>query len=190
MKCLDKWFQEDGLNFLKDIGVSEGHTLLDFGCGEGNYTIPAAKIAGNEGVVYAVDKTPASLEIVERTAKTEGIENIVTVHDNSEVLNINLKDNSLDVILLYDVLHYIDKVNRKTIHKNAYKLLKPGAILSVFPKHRKADMPMWNLNEIDLEDIIKEIETSGFHLEQTFSKILIHDDMYDEGYIINFRKPF
>jgi len=190
MNDINKWFQKDGLNFLKDIGVREGHTILDFGCGVGNYTIPAAKIAGNDGTVYAVDKDSSSLEIVERIAKSEGMENIVTINDNSKVLNINLKVNSVDVMLFYDVLHYIDKINRKTIYKNAYKILKPGAILSVFPKHRKADMPMWNLDEIDLEDIIKEIEASGFHLEQTFSKMLIHDDMYDEGYIINFRKPY
>lgn len=190
MNDINKWFQKDGLNFLKDIGVREGHTILDFGCGEGNYTIPAAKIAGNDGIVYAVDKAPDSLEIVERIAKSEGMENIVTINDKSKVLNINLNDNSLDVILFYDVLHYIDKENRKTIYEKAHKFLKPDAILSVFPKHRKADMPMWNLNEIDLEDIIKEIEAEGFYLEQTFSKILIHDNMYDEGYIINFRKPY
>lgn len=32
---------------LKKIGIKKGQVILDFGCGVGNYTIPAAKIIGN-----------------------------------------------------------------------------------------------------------------------------------------------
>ena len=40
---------------IRDTGITTGHTVLDFGCGAGNYTIPAAKEVGPRGTVYAVD---------------------------------------------------------------------------------------------------------------------------------------
>ena len=33
---------------LKKIGIKKGQVILDFGCGVGNYTIPAAKIIGKK----------------------------------------------------------------------------------------------------------------------------------------------
>ena len=40
------------MELLKAVGIKKGQTVLDFGCGEGNYTIPAAKLVKNEGKVY------------------------------------------------------------------------------------------------------------------------------------------
>jgi len=41
---------------LRAVGVRGGLTVLDFGCGSGNYSIPAAKIVGEKGKVYTLDK--------------------------------------------------------------------------------------------------------------------------------------
>jgi len=41
---------------------------------------------------------------------------------------------------------------------------------------------------MDLEDIIKEIEKSGFILKHKFLKNLLQGDYYNKGYILNFRK--
>jgi cyclopropane fatty-acyl-phospholipid synthase-like methyltransferase len=38
---------------LKKVGIWPGDLVLDFGCGRGCYTIPAAGIVGKRGVVYA-----------------------------------------------------------------------------------------------------------------------------------------
>jgi len=43
------------LEVLQKAGIKTGKTVLDFGCGSGTYTIPAAKIAGEEEKVYALD---------------------------------------------------------------------------------------------------------------------------------------
>ena len=47
---------------LKKTGIKRGKTVLDFGCGSGTYTIPAAKIVGKEGKVYALDKDKKVLD--------------------------------------------------------------------------------------------------------------------------------
>jgi len=43
-KDVKKWLKERAEIFLQDIGVEKGQTVLDFGCNEGNYTIPAADL--------------------------------------------------------------------------------------------------------------------------------------------------
>jgi len=40
---------------LEEIGLMGQMTFADFGCGAGYFTIPAAKMVGDHGKVYAVD---------------------------------------------------------------------------------------------------------------------------------------
>jgi hypothetical protein len=44
------------------------------------------------------------------------------------------------------------------------------------------------LADMRLEDVIEEVEDAGFALKAKFLKKLIHDDFYDKGYILNFKK--
>ena len=57
-----KWIEEDGPKFLREIGLKKGQAVLDFGCGDGHYTIPASKAVGMNGRVYALDKDKNKLE--------------------------------------------------------------------------------------------------------------------------------
>ena len=38
-----RWMAKDGIEFFKEIGIKSGQIILDFGCGRGHYSIPAAK---------------------------------------------------------------------------------------------------------------------------------------------------
>ncbi|MCK4295810.1 MAG: class I SAM-dependent methyltransferase [Candidatus Marinimicrobia bacterium] len=136
---LEKWLASEGKIFLKEIGVEKGQVILDFGCGVGHYTIPVAKVVGKEGKVYAVDKDSEALNQLMQTAKSEGLKNIEPINTQEE-LKIELKDESVDVVLLYDVLHYMDQ--RRKILDEIRRVLKPGALLSVYPKHHKFDDPL------------------------------------------------
>ncbi len=187
---ITKWFHEEGIHFLKNIGIEKGQHLLDFGCGSGYYTIPAAKIVNREGKVYALDKDWNALNELIHHAEKEGLQNIVPIPiiDQSEVLDIGLVDESIDVMLFFDVLHYIDKEERECIYKNAYKLLKKEGWISVFPKHCKSDMPLWNLENLELENIVEEIENENFTFKTKYSGKLIHDEDYEKGIILIFTK--
>jgi len=105
-----------------------------------------------------------------QTARSEGLKNIVPIGDRSEELKINLEDESIDAILLYDVLHYMELEKRRRIYENAHRILKTDAILSVYPKHCKSDEPSWNLANMKLEEVIEEIESAKFYLERKFFK--------------------
>ncbi len=54
--------------FLTSSGAKKGLVILDFGCGSGTYTIPAAKLVGATGRVYAVDINSTALDRLERKA--------------------------------------------------------------------------------------------------------------------------
>ena len=180
---LKKWLEKDGEEFLRDIGIKNGQVVFDFGCNRGHYTIPAAKVVGANGKVYAFDKDKDALSELEGTTKFFGLKNIQLINGNTK---IPLEDSSVDAVLCYDVIHYEKK--RKIIYKEVYRLLKSKGFLSVYPKHHKEDSPLNELAEVNLREIIEEIEDAGFILEHKFSKDLLHDDYYNKGYVFNFKK--
>ena len=112
---------------------------MDFGCGEGHYTIPAAKIVGNEGKVYALDKDKDTLAQLIKMVKSKKLKNIVPRNTL-----VGLKNDTVDVVLFYDVLHYMDSEERREIYKKVYNILKTNGLLSVYPKHHKSDEPLWH----------------------------------------------
>ena len=82
---LENWMGKDGQKFLKEIGIKKGQTVLDFGCGEGHYTIPASKAVGKNGKVYALDKDREVLDKLERIIKERNIKNIKLINENLKV---------------------------------------------------------------------------------------------------------
>jgi ubiquinone/menaquinone biosynthesis C-methylase UbiE len=183
---IKRWLKEDGKIFLKEIGIKKGQVILDFGCGAGHYTIPAAKIVGNQGKVYAVDKEDEVLDELMQTTQKESLENIKPIRIKGEVGISELKSVCCDAALLYDIIHLVS--DRKKLYREIYRILKAGGFLSIYPKHYQLDSPGWGLKDMSLEDIIEEVEKANFHFEIKFFKRLMHDDTFDKGYILNFRK--
>ena len=125
---------------LKKAGFITGKTILDFGCGPGTYTIPAAKIVGEKGKVYALDKDKKVLSELMQKAESAGLRNLRRI-DTSGELKIPLADESVDIVLLYDVFHsyYFSQVaDRKRLLEEVYRVSKRDAIISVWPKHMES----------------------------------------------------
>lgn len=163
---------------LKEVGIKSGQIVLDFGCGSGNYTIPIAKIVGETGRVYALDKDKWSLDKLMHRTKSAGLKNIERTKTSGGV-KLPLEDESVDVILFYDVLHsyYFTQAERKKLLEEANRISKPNAIISVYPKH------------MEPKELKKELENANFYLEKEYSTtLLVHDDHLEEGKILNFRK--
>jgi len=163
---------------LEKAGIKRGNTVLDFGCGSGTYTIPAVKIAGKEGTVCALDKDKKALDELMQKAESAGLENIKRI-DTSGELKIPLVDESVDIVLLYDVFHsyYFSQVDeRRNLLEEVYRVSKRDAIISVWPKHMESEAK-------------EEIENANFYLEREYSGTLIHDNEdIEKGKVLNFRK--
>jgi ubiquinone/menaquinone biosynthesis C-methylase UbiE len=133
------------------LGVRAGHVVLDFGCGSGTYTIPAANLVGDGGRVYALDINSSFLDRMEEMAKQEELKNIVRI-DAPKEGEIPLENETIDVILLIDVLHIID--DREALFDEAYRILKRGGLIIVYPMHvaEKEVEELATSRELSLED--------------------------------------
>ena len=176
---MKSWMDYKGKKFLEDIGLVEDQFVLDFGCGHGTYTIPASLVVGEKGKVYAVDKNKEVLNELFLKAKEKELKNIKII----ELVNkfkLPLPKRSVDMVLLYDVLHLLE--SRKRLLTELRDVLKYHGILSVYPKHHQKYMNM------DLEGAREEIESVGYHFDVKLFKKLMHDDQFEKGYVLNFKK--
>jgi len=184
---IEKWEEQDGVKFLRRIGLHVNQTVLDFGCRVGHYTIPAARIVGTDGIVYAIDKDPKALNELKRKASLEKLSNIEIVK-TSDNPKLSLETGSIDIALLYDVLHYLNENERQGLHEEIFRVLKTGGILSVYPKHTAGDDPLMEFRNVHLTMLREEIQCSGFEFEHKYCGKVSHDDNIIDGCILNFRK--
>ncbi len=111
---------------LESTGIKEGDSVLDFGCGPGNYSLAAAEIVGDKGMVHALDIHPLALERVEERAGKRGIGNVETIFSDLET---GLDRNSLDAVLLYGVLYRAG--SKRALIREVSRILKQGGLASV-----------------------------------------------------------
>ena len=162
------------IEVLERIGIRRGQAVLDFGCGYGAYTIPAAKIVGAQGRVYALDKDKEALDGLMQRAGSAGLKNIERMETSGE-LEIELADESVDAVLLFDVFHsfYFPQAgDRRRLLGEISRIMKPSAFLSI---------SVWpNLIEPETED---EIKNTNFHLEKE-----VHETLTDDGKVLETRR--
>jgi ubiquinone/menaquinone biosynthesis C-methylase UbiE len=186
-KEMDKWEREQGAKFFKNIGIQNNQTVLDFGARVGHYSIPAAIAVGNKGVVYAIDKDQEVLNKLKQKAISLNLKNIKIIKNSGEV-ELKLKDKSVDAVLFYDVLHYMNNTARKMLYAEAHRVLKPAGLLSVYPKHILDDDPSNEFKELCLDNVKQEVQESGFIFEEKYCGNISHDDSLNRGCVLNFRK--
>lgn len=117
---------------LSEVGIGEGQSVLDFGCGSGTYSIPAAKLVGRNGRIYSLDVNQGALEKLSRKAEKEGLDNIVTLLSSGNV-DIPIDNETLKHVLLIDVLQEIS--DKDTLLEEIYRILKPDGLMTVYPMH-------------------------------------------------------
>ena len=121
----------DSEDILKDIlELPYGASVADLGTGSmAFFTLQAAKIVGDKGVVYGLDIVKEVLSSVAGKAKQEGLINIKTVWTNLEVVGA-AQIPPVDYTLLVNTV--FQGQNRQAMFNEAYRLTKPeGKLLFV-----------------------------------------------------------
>jgi len=104
---------------------------------DGTFTIPCARIVGEKGKVYALEVRSEALKRVKEKAEGEGLGNVETILADSSMLATGLSDRSMDVILVYDVMHAISE--KMALLEELHRVLKRDGFLSIFPMHMGTD---------------------------------------------------
>lgn len=111
---------------VEALELKPGMHVADLGSGSGLFTRPIARAVAPDGVAYAVDIDKALLNIVERSAKEAGIDNLVTVHATAADSRL---PKPVDLIFVCDTLHHIE--NQSAYLKRLRQHLKPGGRIAV-----------------------------------------------------------
>lgn len=169
-----EWLKNKGATMLTDIGVKPGNTVLDFGCGKGRYTVPLSQIVGKEGRVYSVERNEETIQIARERLPV--FSNADAVHfvnvDNIEVSDI-LQDKSVDAILAFDVLQYIQDWDALFVYFR--KLIKPTGIVCIYP----AAIP--HPGDVDIELLLTKMKQAGFQfIEARLYRMMHNVDMVDD----------
>jgi len=122
--------REQPLQRLKEIGLAEGMTLLDIGCGIGFYSFYASTIVREKGLIHALDRNQQFIAYLTKKAKRQNIGNIHAVFADAH--ETGLPSESVDVVFINQVLHCLEDKPRAV--KEFNRVLKKNGKLAVDEK--------------------------------------------------------
>ncbi len=115
---------------LHKLGLPTSGDVVDFGCGYGTFTIPAAQITS--GMVHALDIDPEMVAVTE--AKAAALPNVRVYLRDFVADGSGLPDASVNYVMLFNILHA--ESPRILLHE-ALRVLVPGGKLAIM--HWKYD---------------------------------------------------
>jgi ubiquinone/menaquinone biosynthesis C-methylase UbiE len=130
-------FTEDLLDnerILKALNLEAGQTILDVGCGNGYMSKLFANKVTQSGKVYAVDSDSYFINVLRD--ETQGT-NIETIEADITKPTL-LKASSVDLIYISTVIHVFSKTQMQGFLREAKRLLKPDAMLTIVEIEKKA----------------------------------------------------
>jgi ubiquinone/menaquinone biosynthesis C-methylase UbiE len=117
------------LKTLQGAGIQHGQTVLEVGCGTGFFTIPAAKLIGDEGCLVAMDLSSGYIEQVSKKVRNADLKNVRVV--KRDALDTGLDTASIDKALLFGVIPFpLLPLNR--LLPEMHRVLKPDGTLAVW----------------------------------------------------------
>jgi SAM-dependent methyltransferase len=129
------FFDPNGV--LTKLGLdSNCRDVLEFGCGYGTFTIPAAQRI--RGTVYAIDIEPEMLANTGAKAKAVGAANIELLQRDFVVDGSGLADRTVDYVMLFNILHAQE---RMALLREARRVLRPHGKLAIIHWNFDASTP-------------------------------------------------
>ena len=125
---LREWLMDPAKTLLM-ANVQPSQNILEVGCGTGFFTIPAAKMIGNQGTLIAMDASSGFLKTVAKKVKNANLNNVHIIQ--KDALNTGLETESIDKVLLLGVIPFpllpLDK-----LLPEMHRILKTDATMSVW----------------------------------------------------------
>jgi ubiquinone/menaquinone biosynthesis C-methylase UbiE len=124
-KIWDSFFNQPSiLSKLKLTSVCKD--AVEFGCGYGTFTIPAARIIN--GNIFAIDIEQEMLDSTQEAALQSRLTNIKYILRDFVKEGTGLPDNSVDYAMVFNILHYEQPVK---LLEEAFRVLRNGGIVGI-----------------------------------------------------------
>lgn len=147
---------------LIKAGLTNKDIFIDIGCGIGYFSIPASKIIGPSGKVFALDTSEKILDELKRRILQNKISNIEPIL--SVPYDFHLTQDTGTFALMSNVLHEIE--DKVTFLKETNRVLKSGGTLCIIEWQKKETDRGPPLEERVSKSEIKEL------MEQTNFKLI------------------
>jgi SAM-dependent methyltransferase len=122
---------------LTALGLTDGcRNAVDFGCGYGTFSIPAAKLI--RGTVYALDIDPEMIDHTKAKAEAEHLANLVVRQCDFLDRGTGLVDAVADYVMLFNILH---AERPDVLLREATRILNSSGILAVMHWNYDATTP-------------------------------------------------
>ena len=128
--------------------VRRGMVALDVGCAMGFFTLPMARLVGEDGGVIAVDLQEKMTRSLERRARRAGLSSRIQIRTcTSTSLGIDDLDGRIDFALAFAVLHEMPDISRALA--DICRSLRPGGVLLIAePRGHVSDQDFDNTSAI------------------------------------------
>ncbi len=170
---------EDPERMLRGI-VRQGMTVLEPGCGMGYFTIPMARMVGENGKILAVDIQPKMLSALKRRALKAGLSGRIEIRQ-AAVGSLGLEDlaSRVDLVVAIHMVHEV--ADQESFLRQTWNVLKPnGRLLLVEPqfhvsqKEMKKTVSLARAVGFDAVEGMKRFTPRGVLLEKHRSSIIWH----------------
>jgi ubiquinone/menaquinone biosynthesis C-methylase UbiE len=136
----------------KRFGISEGMTVVDYGCGPGRYTVNFASLVGERGKVYALDIHELAIQTVERRMAKRNVRNVQPIL--VEGYHSTLPDETADVVCAIDMFFIIK--NPTEFLAELKRIAKRGGLLVIDDGHQPRSVTKQKILDSGLWDISEE----------------------------------
>ncbi len=119
----------DPVKTLQGAEIRPGDTVLEVGCGSGFFTLPTARLIGEQGRLEAMDVWPAYVARVSKKVQSADLKNVRVME--CDALDTGLDAASMDAAMLFGVIPFpLLPLNR--LLPEMHRILKPEGILAVW----------------------------------------------------------
>lgn len=159
---LTAWQYGECSELFRRFGMQSGDTVIDFGCGMGNYAFAAAEVVGPNGQVYALDIDPDVLNRLKAESLSRNTPNLHP-YASHEDATMDFADDFANIVLIYDLIHQTD-IRRRFLEESRCVLV-PGGILSIHPFH---------MNHGEIRYMLQQVKAAGFKRADTLVNCGLH----------------
>jgi ubiquinone/menaquinone biosynthesis C-methylase UbiE len=149
---------------LKAAGLRTGQKVVEVGCGPGYFTLPAARIVGQEGLLYAVDVNPFAVERVRAEISREKLNNVLPMLKNAS--NTGLPQGIIDLAFVFGLPYVAGGL--KNLLSEMHRVLKPEGVLA------------FRVSGGSKKTLFREMEEQGFVCGGNRKRVLLFKKRKDQ----------